>query len=180
MGIIIGGIVLLLVMVLVGYIATRPDTFVYERSAVINAPAEIVFGLINDFQQWGKWSPWEKKDPNLKRSYSGPAAGPGAVYGWVGNKDVGEGRMTLLDSKAPEFVSIRLEFFKPFAADNQVRFTLTPEAGGTRVHWSMQGKNVLIGKLIGLVLNMDKMVGSDFEKGLADMNRAAQAEALAS
>lgn len=169
------GIGLLVLFIgLLAFIATRPDTFRLERSAEISAPPEVVYGLINDFHHWGEWSPWDKLDPNLKRTFEGPAEGPGAVYSWVGNDDVGEGRMTIEDSAPSERVAIKLEFIKPFAATNQTVFTLVPAAGGTRVTWSMEGKNNFMSKAFSVFVDMDSMVGKDFEKGLASLDTAAQ------
>jgi hypothetical protein len=155
-------------------IATRPNSFRIERSAVIGAAPNAVFPLINDFHEWVKWSPWEGIDPNLQRTYEGAASGPGAKYHWVGNKQVGEGRMTILESKPGEFVTIKLEFLKPFAATNQANFKFTPSGAGTQVTWSMEGKNNFMMKGFSLLMNMDKMVGKDFEKGLANLNAAVQ------
>lgn len=172
------GIGLLVLLVgLLAFIATRPDTFRVERSAQISAPPEVAFGLINDFHYWNDWSPWDKLDPNLKRTFDGPTKGTGAVYSWVGNDDVGEGRMTIEDSKPSESVVIKLEFIKPFPATSQTVFTLVPSEGGTRVTWSMEGKNNFIAKAFTLLMDMDSMVGKDFEKGLASLNTAAQTAA---
>ncbi|MGV3723066.1 MAG: SRPBCC family protein [Actinomycetota bacterium] len=169
------GLAVLLVGLL-AFIATRPDTFHLERSAQISAPPEVVFGLINDFHNWNVWSPWDKIDPNLKRTFDGPAKGAGAVYSWVGNNDVGEGRMTIEDSKPSERIGIKLEFIKPFEATNQTVFTIVPAEGGSWVTWAMDGKNNFVSKAFGLLMDMDSMVGKDFEKGLASLNTAAQAE----
>ena len=161
---------------LLAFASTRPDRFRIERSAEINAPASVVFAKINDFRQWSQWSPYEKLDPGMKKTYTGAAAGPGAVYAWSGNGKAGEGRMTVLESKPGEFVTLKLEFFKPFAATNQAVFRLVPSEGGTRVTWSMEGENSLMGKTISLFMNMDELVGKDFEQGLANLNGVAQAE----
>jgi uncharacterized protein YndB with AHSA1/START domain len=171
-------IAIAVVVVIVGlfaFIATRPNSFHVERSAEVGAPAGAVFPLINDFHEWAQWSPWEKMDPTMKKTFEGPSAGPGAVYAWSGNNKVGEGRMTILESKPAERVVIKLQFFKPFAATNQATFTLAPAAAGTRVTWSMDGRNTLMGKVFSLFMDMDKMIGKDFEKGLANLNTAAQA-----
>ncbi len=169
------------VIVLVGgffaFIGTRPDHFRIERSAEIAAPGGVVFSLINDFHPWADWSPWEKIDPNMKKTFEGPSAGPGAVYSWTGDKKVGAGRMTIIESRIGEFVSINLEFFRPFKATNQTKFILAPTPVGTHVNWSMDGKNNFMGKAFSLVMNMDAMVGKDFERGLANLDTAAQAEA---
>jgi hypothetical protein len=158
-------------------IGSRPERFRVERSAEIAAPADVVFGLIHDFRQWGRWSPWERIDPGMRRSFAGPVAGVGASYAWSGNGEVGEGRMTILESRPGELVSIRLEFFEPVAATNEARFELAPSGTGTRVAWSMEGRNGFVGKALSLVLDMDAMVGERFEEGLANLDAAARAEA---
>lgn len=171
----LGFLALLAVLILV--ISTRPESFRVERSAQVNAPAAAVYPLINDFHKWNQWSPFEKIDPNMKRNYEGPGEGPGAVYTWAGNDQAGEGRMTITDVKPNELVNIKLEFTKPFAATNQAIFTLQPSQGGTRVTWAMEGKNNFVSKAMSLFMSMDSMVGGQFEKGLADLNTAAQSEA---
>jgi type II secretion system protein G len=169
------GLVCLVVVVgLSVYIAMQPDEFRIQRTAVIKAPGDVVFPLINDFHQWTHWSPWENLDPNLKRTYAGPEAGQGAIYSWEGNSDVGAGRMTIQDSQPNELVSIKLEFFKPFEAVSPTTFKLEPVEGGTKVTWTMEGKNNFFAKAMCLFMNMDKMVGSDFEKGLAKLDTVAQ------
>jgi hypothetical protein len=155
------------------YIVTRPASFRIERSAKINAPAHVVFPMINDFHGWARWSPWEKLDPNMQKTFAGPTAQPGSTYEWSGNSKAGAGRITLVESKASELVSIQLEFFKPFPATNQASFTLAPSAGGTRVTWTMEGKNNLMGKVMSPF--MDGFLGKEFEKGLANLNAEAQA-----
>ena len=150
-------------------VALQPSDFRIERSATMAAPPPAVFAQVNDFQKWQAWSPWEKLDPALKRSYEGPAAGAGAQYAWVGNKDVGEGRMTILESRPGERVRIKLEFFKPFAATNTAEFSFQPQPGGTRVTWSMAGQNNVIARAVCMFMNMDRMVGGQFEQGLAQM-----------
>ncbi len=171
-----GIVVLIVIIALVIFIATRPPNFHVERSAQINAPGDVVFSIINDLHQWGRWSPWDKRDPEMKKTYEGSASGPGSIYTWNGNKNVGEGRMTILDSKAGEFVSIKLEFIRPFPGTNQVTFKLAPSESGTRVSWIMDGKCNFIMKAFSLVMNMDKMIGKDFDEGLANLNNAAQAD----
>ncbi len=161
-------------LLVLGYAATRPDSFRIERSITVNAPPEKVFALINDFQKWPLWSPWEKKDPALKRSLSGAAQGLGAVYSWEGNKDVGTGRMEILESKPSSKVSIKLNFMKPFEAQNTAEFSLNPKGEQTEVVWAMYGPQPFIAKLLSLVFNMEKMVGPDFEQGLAAMKLAAE------
>ena len=151
-------------------VALQPTDFRIERSATMRAPAPAAFAQVNDFQNWQAWSPWEKVDPALKRHYEGPKAGTGAVYAWQGNKDVGEGRMTITDSRPAERVDIRLEFFKPFAAVNQTVFTFKPaSADTTAVTWTMTGQNNFVSKAICLFVDMDKMVGGMFDQGLNQM-----------
>jgi hypothetical protein len=132
--------------------------------------------MVNDFHHWDRWSPWEKFDPAMKKTFEGPPAGPGAIYSWVGNKKVGEGRMTILESKAAEFVTMKLEFIKPFAATHQAMFKLAPTAGGTHFTWSMEGNNNFMGKAFSLLMNMDKMVGKDFERGLGNLEAEVRKE----
>ena len=167
--------VLLAVVALAGYIATRPSEFTVSRSRTLAAPPEVVHAYVNDFHKWIEWSPWEKLDPNLRREYEGPPAGPGASYHWVGNEDVGEGRMTITDSKPPESVTIRLEFVKPLQATNTAEFFIVPGGLGTDVTWAMSGHNGFVAKAFGLVMNMDKRVGTQFEKGLADLDTVTAA-----
>jgi Polyketide cyclase / dehydrase and lipid transport len=174
MGIQIGIGVLVLVALVLAYIATRPGSCHIERSAQINAPADVVHSIINDLRQWGKWSPYDKRDPAMKKTFEGPSAGPGASYAWNGNNQVGEGRLTILQSKPGELVSMKLEFTRPFACNNQVNFILVPSGNGTRVTWAMDGKNRFMSKAMSLVMNMDKMVGKDFEQGLANLNTVVQ------
>jgi uncharacterized protein YndB with AHSA1/START domain len=168
------GFIVLFFAVLAVVIALRPGTFRLERAVVINAPAERIFPLINDFHQWTLWSPWEKMDPNLKRSYSGAESGVGSIYQWVGNKKVGEGRMTIVETRPPEWASIKLEFLKPWRATNTATFKLTPEGTGTRVVWAMEGTQSFMMKAFSLFMNMEKMVGPDFERGLSNLRAAAE------
>jgi hypothetical protein len=174
--IILAIVIPVVIMVLLAFIATRPENFRIERSAEVRAPADVIFALINDFREWPRWSPYEKLDPNMKKTFEGPATGPGSVYIWSGNNKAGEGRATILESKPGELVSIKLDFVRPFAATCYANFALTPSQAGTRVTWSMDGKNNFMAKAFSLVMNMDKMVGKDFEEGLANLNTAAQAE----
>ena len=173
----LGIVVLLLVGALLAFIATRPDTFHAERSAELGAPPDKVFALIDDLQQWPRWSPWEKLDPNMQKTYEGPSAGVGASYSWKGNSDVGAGRLTIVESKPAELVRVKLEFFEPFAGTSEARFDLAPSGSGTKVRWSTDGENGFAAKAISLVVDMDKMMGDFFEKGLADLDSAAQADA---
>jgi uncharacterized protein YndB with AHSA1/START domain len=161
--------VVLLVGAFAVFVALQPSDFRIERSAAIAAPPAAVFAQVNDFRRWQAWSPWEKLDPALKRSYEGADAGQGAQYAWQGNNDVGEGRMTILESRPGERVRIRLEFFKPFAATNTAEFSFKPSAGGTAVTWAMEGKNNFVARAICVFMDMDKMVGGQFEQGLSQL-----------
>jgi hypothetical protein len=143
----------------------------------ISAPAPVVFAQVNDLHRWENWSPWAKLDPNMKVAHEGPPAGKGAVYSWAGNSKVGEGRMTIIESRPNELVRINLEFIKPFAATNITEFTFKPEGNGTAVSWSMSGENNFLSKAVCLFMNMDKMVGGDFEKGLAALKSVSEAAA---
>lgn len=155
-------------------VALQPSDFRVERSATMRAPAAAPYAQVNDFQKWRDWSPWEKVDPQLKRSYEGPQAGTGARYAWIGNKDVGEGRMTIVESRPGELVRIKLEFFKPFAAVNDAQFSFKPAGDATAVTWSMTGQNNFLAKAICLFVDMDKMVGGMFEQGLAQMKAVVE------
>lgn len=166
-------VALALIAALLVTAATRPDHFRIERDALIPAPPEVVFGLLNDFHEWQRWSPWEGMDPQMQRNYSGADRGVGAVYAWQGNKKVGEGRMEIRESAPATRLVIQLDFFKPFEAHNIAEFTLRPEAAGTRVNWAMHGPSPFISKLMGLVFNFDRMVGKDFERGLANLAQAS-------
>ena len=154
--------------------STKPDTFRIERSAVINAPAEKIFSVLSDFHQWGGWSPWETKDPDMKRNFSGAERGRGAVYGWEGDKNVGTGRMEILEANAPSKLAIKLDFFKPFEAHNTAEFTMLPQGNATNVHWVMHGPATFMSKVMGVFMNFDKMVGKDFEAGLANLKKLTE------
>jgi carbon monoxide dehydrogenase subunit G len=154
--------------------AFRPDTFRVERSASIKAPPEKIFPYINEFKRWDAWSPWEKKDPGMKRTYGATLTGKGATYAWEGNKDVGKGRMEIAESVEPRRVAIKLDFVAPFEAHNDVVFTLEPKGDATQVRWTMQGHTPYFARIIHLFFDMDKMVGKDFEAGLASLKAAAE------
>jgi len=154
---------------LAAYIATRPAEFRVTRAASIAAPAPAVFAQVNELKKWEAWSPWAKKDPQMKQTYQGPTAGTGAVTAWQGNKDVGEGRMTIVESRPNEMIRFKLEFFEPFAATNSAEFTFKEQGGRTEVSWSMSGRNNFIGKAMGVIFDFDKMIGADFEAGLASL-----------
>jgi len=166
-------IVVLIAAVLI-YAATRPGDFSVQRVATIKAPPEKIFPLINDFHQWGAWSPWEKLDPAMQRTHGGPAQGEGATYAWLGNSKVGEGRMEVLKSTPSSKVDIKLDFIKPFEGHNITEFTLQPQGDSTQVTWVMHGPAPYISKLMGIFVNMDSMIGKDFEAGLANMKAAAE------
>jgi Polyketide cyclase / dehydrase and lipid transport len=176
MAISIGIVVVVLIIAAIAFIATRPSYSRIQRSAQINAPADVVFSIINDLRRWAEWSPYDKRDPDMKKMFEGPSAGPGAIYIWNGNSQVGEGRLTIVESKPGEFVSMRLEFSRPFKCNNEVNFKIVPSDGGTRVSWIMDGKNTFMNKFMSIFMDMDKMVGTDFEHGLANLNNVAQAE----
>lgn len=156
-------------------VAMQPADFRVTRSTTVNAPAARVFEHVNDFHKWDAWSPWAKLDPNMKKTHEGAPAGPGAIYRWSGNDDVGEGQMTLTDTKPSERVRIKLEFKKPFEATNTTEFSFKPEGDKTEVTWSMSGTNNFMAKAFGLLMNMDKMIGGDFEKGLTQLKAVAEA-----
>jgi len=162
-------------VVLVVVVATRPSEFRVARTARIAAPAPVLFAQVNDFHKWEAWSPWAKLDPAMKQAYEGAPAGTGAVYTWAGNKEVGEGRMTLTESRPSELIKIELEFFKPFATTSTAEFTFKPEGDHTLVTWSMTGQNNFIAKAVHLFMDMDTMVGGQFENRLARMKSVAEA-----
>lgn len=157
--------------------AFQPSTYRVERSITIAAPPAVPFASVNELAKWRPWSPWEKMDPAMKRTFSGPAAGVGAVYAWEGNSEVGSGRMTVLESRPAELIRIKLEFFQPMEGVSEAVFAFKPEAGRTAVTWSMTGANNYVGKLFCLFMNMDKMIGGDFEKGLASLKALSESSA---
>jgi uncharacterized protein YndB with AHSA1/START domain len=156
------------------YAATKPDTFRVERSVTIAAPAEKVFALINDFHQWEAWSPWEKIDPALQRTYSGAASGKGAQYAWNGNKDIGQGQMEIVESTPSSKLVVDLHFVKPFEARNKVDFILEPQGNATKLTQAMYGPSPYISKVMSLVFSMEKMVGGKYEEGLASLKALAE------
>src|SRR5258708_38728594 len=145
---------------------TKPNTFAVQRAISIEAPAEKIFALINDFHQWGTWSPYENKDPAMKRTYSGAESGKGAVYAWDGNSNVGSGRMEILDTSVPSKIVIKLDFFKPTVGHNTAEFTMLPQGDATNLTWVMRGPAVFMSKVMQVFMNIDKMIGKDFEVGL--------------
>ncbi len=161
-------------IVVVVVVATRPAEFRVARTAKIAAPPPALFAQVNDFHKWDAWNPWAKLDLAMKQSYEGAPAGTGAVYTWAGNSQVGEGRMTLTESRPSDLIRIKMEFLKPFEATNTAEFTFRPEGDHTVVTWSMEGRNSFMAKAIHLVMNMDRMIGGQFEKGLAQMKAVAE------
>lgn len=170
----IGILVLLLMLVVVGLATTKPDTFMLKRETTINAPREKVFALINDFHEWGKWSPWEALDPNMTRTYSGTPSGTGSVYEWSGNSDAGAGTMQITNTAMPSEVDIKLDFTAPMESHNITEFTIDSTAAGTHVTWSMHGPNNFFSKIMTVFISVDKLVGPDFEKGLANLKTQAE------
>lgn len=156
------------------YAATKPDTFRVQRSVTIQAPPEKIFPLINDLPRWKEWSPYEKKDPAMKRTFSGPAGGKGASYAWEGNNEVGQGRMEIAETTPPSKIIIDLHFLKPFEGRNTAEFTLDRKGETTNVTWSMYGPAPYLTKLISTFCNMDSMIGDDFAVGLASLKALAE------
>ncbi len=171
----IGIVVVLVIAAVLGFAATRPDDFTVQRSIAIKAEPAKVYPLIVDFRHWPTWSPWEKLDPAMKRTLSGPPGRPGAVYAWDGSSKVGAGRMEVKDANVPSKVVIQLDFLRPFEAHNVTDFTLARRAdSGTDVTWQMRGQSPFVSKLMGVFVDMDKMIGKDFEAGLANLKAAAE------
>lgn len=150
------------------------DTYTVERSVLVAAPAERVYDEIADFHRWTRWSPWEDVDPALRRTYTGPEEGVGATYAWTGNRKAGQGTMQIVEARCPSLVRIDLTFEKPFKARNDTAFTIAPDGDGSRVTWTMTGRKTLATKVMGLVTSMDKMIGGDFEKGLARLKAVSE------
>lgn len=167
-------IIVAIVLVVLVLASLRPDTMRIERVIEIQAPADRIFPWLVDFRKWTSWSPWENLDPNLQRTYGGAESGVGATYAWVGDRRVGEGRMEILEATPSSRVKIALQFIKPFAANNVVELTLAPAASGTQLSWVMTGASPFMSKLFGLFMNMDAMIGKDFEKGLSAIKRVAE------
>jgi hypothetical protein len=168
---------IVLIAIFAGIVATRPAAFRISRSISISAPADIAFAQVNDFHKWEAWSPWVKMDPNAKTTYQGNPSGVGSIFTWDGNMDVGTGQMTLTESHPSDIIRIRLDFKKPFEGTSTSEFTFKQEGDQTAVTWSMFGENNFIAKAMGLFMDCDKMVGGEFEKGLADMKKVAEQEA---
>ena len=154
--------------------ARKPDTLRVTRSMRVTAPAETIFPLVNDFRQWGGWSPYEHKDPAMKRSYSGAESGEGAVYAWDGNNNVGSGRMEILEIKAPSRIVIKLDFIRPFKGHNTAEFTMLPQGDATNLTWTMVGPAPFMSRLMQVFINLDHMIGKDFEAGLASLKKLTE------
>ena len=170
----IGLVLVGLVLVVLALAATKPDVFRVERSVTINAPAEQIYPLIEDFQEWPKWSPFENLDPQMQKTFSGAERGLGAVYAWDGNSQAGKGRIEIIEASAPSKLGMTLAFERPFECSNQVLFTLEPAGDGTKVTWAMHGPNLFMGKVMQVLFNTDAMVGSQFESGLAKLKAEAE------
>ena len=171
---IVGAVVLATIAVILVYAWTRPDSFRVERSTAMNAPAEKIFPYIDGLKRWTEWSPYEGRDPAMKRSYSGAESGKGAVYEWDGNDNVGKGRMEIVDSTPPHRVVIKLDFLKPFEGHNMAELIVEPKGGQTIVTWAMYGPSTFMTKLIGTFMDMDDMIGRDFAAGLAKLKTVVE------
>jgi hypothetical protein len=170
---IIGVVVVVAIAGILLYAATKPDSFRVQRVALIKVPSDKVFPLINDLKAWTAWSPYEKKDPAMKRTYGAVTAGKGATYAWEGDKNVGQGSMEMIES-SPQKIVIKLDFLKPFEAHNIGEFILEPKGDSTSVTWAIYGPSPYMSKVVGTFMNMDDMIGRDFDKGLADLKAAAE------
>jgi hypothetical protein len=170
---IIGVVVVVAIAGILLYAATKPDSFRVQRVVLINAPSDKVFPLINDIKAWTAWSPYEKKDPAMKRTYGAVTAGKGATYAWDGDKNVGQGSIEMIES-GPRKIVIKLDFLKPFEAHNMGEFLLEPKGDSTSVTWATYGPSPYMSKVIGTFINIDDMIGRDFEKGLADLKAVAE------
>ncbi len=166
-----------IIVVFVVVVAMQPSDFRVERTATMSAPPQAVFAQVNDFHKWEQWSPFAKRDPEMKKTYEGAPEGIGAVYAWSGNSEVGEGRTTITESRPTELITIKLEFVRPFAGTSTAEFAFKPQGDQTAVTWSLEGKNNFMAKAVGLFMNMDKMIGGDFETGLASLKSVAESDA---
>jgi hypothetical protein len=167
-------IVVVFIVVVLVLAATKPATFEVRRSLSMPASADKIFAVVNDFHRWPEWSPYEKLDPTMKRSLSGAASGKGAIYEWTGNNKAGAGRMEIVESQAPGKVGIQLDFSKPFVAHNLAEFTMQPQGDSTSVTWAMRGPAPFANKLMQVFINLDKMIGKDFEAGLQNLKTLTQ------
>lgn len=168
------GLLVILVAAVLLYAATKPDTFRVQRTTTIKAPPEKIFAFLDDLHRHSAWSPWEKKDPAMKRSYSGAAKGKGAVYEWDGNREIGKGRMEIVDISAPSRITMKLDFIKPFEAHNTAEFVLDAKGDGTEVTWAIHGPSPYMSKVMSTFVSMDRMIGKEFETGLANLKALAE------
>ncbi|MSU69418.1 MAG: polyketide cyclase [Opitutaceae bacterium] len=171
-------ILIALAVIIAGFliiVALQPADYRVARSATISAPPAVVFAQVNDLHKWQEYSPWAKLDPAAKNTFEGPPAGTGAVFAWAGNADVGEGRMTITESRPDNLVRFKLDFVKPFASTATAEFAFQPAGNQTAVTWSMSGRKNFVSKAVCLFMNMDKMLGGDFEKGLANLKLLSEA-----
>jgi len=158
------------------FASTRPDNYHVERATRMAAPAAVIFAQLEDFKAWPTWSPWEKKDPQMTKTFSGPPTGVGSSYAWKGNKEVGSGRMSIVVSEPPSHIRYQLEFLEPFAAVAATGFTLVPQGDQTLVTWAMDGSNNFLGKVFSIFMDMNKLIGGDFETGLSALKMVAEQE----
>jgi len=171
---VVAAILVVAIAIILVLAMSKPDIFRVERSVVINAPPDKIFPLVADFHRWGQWSPYETRDPRMKRTYSGAESGKGAVYAWDGNKNVGSGRMEILDTSVPSKILIKLDFFKPFEGHNTAEFTMLPQGDATLLTWTMHGPAVFMSKVMQVFMNLDHMIGKDFEVGLANLKKLTE------
>ncbi|CAN5917156.1 K(+)-transporting ATPase subunit F [soil metagenome] len=171
---IVFGVIALFIAAVLGFATSKPDSFEVQRSITIKAAPEKVYALIDDFHRWAEWSPWEKFDPTMQRSFSGAERGKGAAYAWQGNSKVGSGRMEITDPQPPSKIAIQLDFIQPFEGHNVAEFSLQPQADGTQVTWAMRGPTPFVSKVMQVFVSMDQLIGKDFETGLANMKLAAE------
>ncbi len=172
--IVVAVVIAIAIAIILMLAAAKPDTFSVRRATMVKAPPEKIFPLISDFHRWGTWSPYEKKDPAMKRTYSGAASGKGAVYAWDGNGNVGSGRMEILDASVPTKILIKLDFFTPFEGHNTAEFTMLPQGDATSLTWLMHGPTPFMAKIMHVFINIDRMVGKDFEIGLASLKKLTE------
>ena len=170
-------VIAVVIVAFLAVVAIQPSDFRVTRSATFTAPPQAVFPHVDNLKKWDAWSPWAKLDPNAKNNFEGPESGSGAAMSWAGNNEVGEGKMTITESRPHELVRFHLVFFKPMAGESDAEFIFKPAGAQTTVTWTMTGKNNFIGKAMCLFMNMDKMVGGQFEQGLASLKTIVEAPA---
>ena len=170
----VGAVIAVVLIVVLLLAASKPDTFVIQRTATVKADPGKVFACINDFHNWGSWSPYEKLDPSMKKTFSDAASGKGSIYEWEGNSKAGKGRMEIVESSIPNKITIKLDFLKPFEGHNTSEFTISPRGDSTEITWSMRGPTPFMMKVMHVFVNMDKMLGKDFEAGLANLKAVAE------